>query len=160
MLIAAVLAITLDPALRLLFTRLRRFSFRPAILCRVTNAVLVGTIRDEATHPVSRVLHRLYEPVVTWALRRRWFVIGGTVAMLLVTIPVFRQLGSEFMPPLDEGSLLYMRRRCRASRSARRRSSCAAPTRSSSASRGGPRARKAGRAETRPTPRRSPCSRR
>jgi Cu(I)/Ag(I) efflux system membrane protein CusA/SilA len=108
MLVAAVLAITLDPALRLLFTRVTRFSFRPAFLCRAANAVLVGTIHDEDRHPVSRFLHRLYDPVVTWALRRRWLVIGATVAMLLATIPLFRQLGSEFMPPLDEGSLLYM----------------------------------------------------
>ena len=108
MMIAAVLAITLDPALRLLFTRLRRFTFRPAALCRVTNAVLVGEIHDEDGHPVSRFLHRLYDPVVTWALRRRWLVIGTTLGLLVLTIPLYRQLGSEFMPPLDEGSLLYM----------------------------------------------------
>jgi Cu(I)/Ag(I) efflux system membrane protein CusA/SilA len=108
MVIAAVLAITLDPALRLLFIRLERYTFRPRFLARVANAVLVGTVHDESTHPVSRVLHRLYAPVVDFALRRRWLVIGAVVAMMLATIPVFRQLGSEFMPPLDEGSLFYM----------------------------------------------------
>ena len=53
-LIAAVLAITLDPALRLLLTHVKNFSFRPAWLCRTTNAVLVGTIRSEDKHPISR----------------------------------------------------------------------------------------------------------
>jgi Cu(I)/Ag(I) efflux system membrane protein CusA/SilA len=108
MLVAAVLAITLDPALRLLFTRMERFTFRPRLLARAANALAVGTIRDEEQHPVSRLLFRVYEPVVNWALRRRWLVIGAAVAIILATIPIFRQLGSEFMPPLDEGSLLYM----------------------------------------------------
>ncbi len=63
MIVAAVLAITLDPALRLLFTRLHPFAFRPRWLCRTANAVLVGTIHSEERHPVSRVLIRLYEPV-------------------------------------------------------------------------------------------------
>ncbi len=51
---------------------------------------------------------RLYEPVVSWSLRRKWTVIGAAVTLVLVTVPVFWKLGSEFMPPLDEGSLLYM----------------------------------------------------
>src|SRR5207249_11035145 len=51
MAIAAVLAITLDPAMRLLFTRLEPFTFRPGWLCRVANAALVGTIHSEETHP-------------------------------------------------------------------------------------------------------------
>ena len=50
MIIAAVLAITLDPAMRLLFTHMRNFSFRPRWLARVTNAVLVGKIHSEETH--------------------------------------------------------------------------------------------------------------
>jgi Cu(I)/Ag(I) efflux system membrane protein CusA/SilA len=108
MLIAAVLAITLDPALRLLFTRRKAFSFHPRLLCRAANAALVGTIRPEENHPLSRVLMRLYEPVVAWSLRRGRLVILGAVALVVLTIPVYRQLGSEFMPPLEEGSLLYM----------------------------------------------------
>ncbi|HET8539984.1 MAG TPA: CusA/CzcA family heavy metal efflux RND transporter [Anaeromyxobacter sp.] len=108
MLVAAVLVITLDPALRLLFTRLKAFSFRPRLLCRAANAMLVGTVRQEEQHPVSRVLFRLYDPVARWALRRRWLVIGGAVALVLATIPVYRRLGSEFMPRLEEGSLFYM----------------------------------------------------
>jgi Cu(I)/Ag(I) efflux system membrane protein CusA/SilA len=108
MLVAAVLAITLDPALRLLFTRLKRFSFRPRLLCHAANAVLVGTIHPEEEHPISRALMRLYEPVASWTLRRPWLVIAAAVAMVLATVPVFQRLGSEFMPPLDEGALLYM----------------------------------------------------
>ena len=64
MIVAAVLAITLDPALRLLFTHMKNFDFRPRWLCRAANAVLVGTIHSEEKHPISRVLIRLYEPVV------------------------------------------------------------------------------------------------
>ncbi len=108
MIVAACLVITLDPALRLLFTRLRRFEFRPRWLCRAANVVLVGQIHPEETHPVSRVLVRLYEPVVRWSLRWKWTVIGASLALILATVPVFLRLGSEFMPPLDEGSLFYM----------------------------------------------------
>jgi Cu(I)/Ag(I) efflux system membrane protein CusA/SilA len=108
MLIAAGLVITLDPALRVLFTRVRRFEFRPRPLCRVVNAVLVGRIRAEDQHPVSRILTRAYEPVVRWSLRWKWAVIAAALALVLVTIPVFNRLGSEFMPALDEGALFYM----------------------------------------------------
>jgi copper/silver efflux system protein len=108
MIIAAVLAITLDPAMRLLFTHMRNFEFRPRWLARVTNAVLVGKIHSEESHPISRILIAVYEPVCAWALRWKWFVLAGAVALVVVTIPVYQRLGSEFMPPLDEGSLLYM----------------------------------------------------
>ena len=108
MLVAAVLAITLDPALRLLFTHMQNFNFRPPWLCRVTNAMLVGTIHPEEKHPISRRLIRVYEPLVTWSLRRKWWVMGGAVVLMLLTIPAYMQLGSEFMPPLEEGSILYM----------------------------------------------------
>src|SRR6185503_19819250 len=96
MLVAAGLVITLDPVLRVLFTRVRRFEFRPAWLCRVTNTVLVGHIRSEESHPISRSLTHLYEPVVRWSLRWKWSVIGGAVALVIVTVPVFTHLGSEF----------------------------------------------------------------
>jgi Cu(I)/Ag(I) efflux system membrane protein CusA/SilA len=108
MIIAAVLAITLDPAMRLLFTHMRTFSFKPAWLARVANGVLVGKIHSEETHPISRVLIRLYEPVCAWSLRWKWAVLAGAVAIVAATVPVFQRLGSEFMPPLDEGTLLYM----------------------------------------------------
>jgi Cu(I)/Ag(I) efflux system membrane protein CusA/SilA len=108
MIVAALLAITLDPAMRLMFTHMENFQFRPRWLARATNAVLVGTIHSEDKHPISRVLMRLYEPVVTWALRWKWLVIAGAVALVAVTVPVYQRLGSEFMPPLDEGALLFM----------------------------------------------------
>jgi Cu(I)/Ag(I) efflux system membrane protein CusA/SilA len=108
MIVAAVLAITLDPAMRLLFTHMQKFSFRPKWLARITNAVLVGKIHSEETHPISRILIRLYEPICAWSLRWKWFVIAAAVATVAVTVPVFERLGSEFMPPLDEGTLLYM----------------------------------------------------
>jgi Cu(I)/Ag(I) efflux system membrane protein CusA/SilA len=108
MVVAAVLAITLDPALRLLFTHMQNFNFRPPWLCRLTNAIVVGTIHPEEKHPISRILIRYYEPLVTWSLRRKWWVIGGACALVLITIPAFTHLGSEFMPPLEEGSILYM----------------------------------------------------
>ena len=108
MLVAAGLVITLVPALRMLFTRVRRFEFRPAWLCRAANAVLVGRIRSEESHPISRFLTKVYAPVVRWSLRWKWSVIGGAAALVVVTVPVFTRLGSEFMPPLHEGSLLYM----------------------------------------------------
>ena len=108
MLIAAGMAITLDPALRLLLARVDRFDFRPSWLCRVANALLVGKIRREEDHAISRWMIRIYEPVVRWTLRRQWAVISGAVALVVVAVPVFLQLGSEFMPPLDEGVILYM----------------------------------------------------
>ena len=108
MIVAALLAVTLDPALRLLLTNIRRFEFRPRWLCRLTNALLIGRIRPEERHPVSRVLMRMYEPVVAWTLRRKWVVFGTALALIALTVPVFLKLGTEFMPPLDEGAILYM----------------------------------------------------
>jgi Cu(I)/Ag(I) efflux system membrane protein CusA/SilA len=108
MIVAAVLALTLDPAMRLLFFRKEKFRLRPRWLAGVVNGVLVGTIHSEDKHPISRVLMRLYEPVVRAALRWKWLVIAGALALVAVTVPVFQKLGSEFMPPLDEGSLLFM----------------------------------------------------
>jgi Cu(I)/Ag(I) efflux system membrane protein CusA/SilA len=105
---AALLAITLDPALRLFLNGIKRFEFRPEWLSRVANALLIGKVRSEESHPISRHLIRLYEPVVRWTLRRKWFVIGAAVALMILTVPVFFRLGSESMPPLDEGAILYM----------------------------------------------------
>ena len=108
MIIASLLAITLVPAILILVMQMKKFEFRPRWLARVVNAVAVGKIHDEEHHPISRVLIRFYEPLCRWSLRWKWFVIAGALAMVVLTVPVFEQLGSEFMPPLDEGSLLYM----------------------------------------------------
>jgi copper/silver efflux system protein len=108
MVVAAILALTLDPAMRLLFTHMKDYSFRPTWLARIVNGVLVGTIHSEETHPISRILIWAYEPICRWSLRWKWIVLAGAVATVALTVPVFERLGSEFMPPLDEGTLLYM----------------------------------------------------
>jgi Cu(I)/Ag(I) efflux system membrane protein CusA/SilA len=108
MMVAALMAISLDPALRLLFTRLNRFTFRPSWLSRAANILLVGTIYPEEKHPLSRFLMRIYDPVVTWSLRRKWVVLTASLLLMIATVPIYFRLGWEFMPPLEEGSLLYM----------------------------------------------------
>ena len=108
MAIAAVLAITLVPAIMLLFLRIKEFEFRPGWLAWITNAVLVGKIHNEEKYPISRPLLKLYQPVVRTALKLRWAVIIIAIAVVAVTIPVHQRLGSKFMPPLNEGSILYM----------------------------------------------------
>jgi Cu(I)/Ag(I) efflux system membrane protein CusA/SilA len=50
----------------------------------------------------------MYQPLAIWALRRKWAVIGGAAVLMVATVPVALRLGTEFMPPLDEGALLYM----------------------------------------------------
>lgn len=108
MIVAALLTITLDPALRLLLMRLRVRRFRPIWLHRLLNNIVAGPIHSEEKHPVSRALIRIYQPVLDWTLRWKSVVIMGALLVLICTIPIYRKLGSEFMPPLDEGSLLYM----------------------------------------------------
>ena len=108
MIVASVLSITLVPAILILVMRMKRFEFRPRWLARAVNSLFIGRIHSEESHPISRILIRLYEPVCAFALRWKWLVITGAVALVVMTVPVFEQLGSEFMPPLDEGTLLYM----------------------------------------------------
>jgi Cu(I)/Ag(I) efflux system membrane protein CusA/SilA len=69
---------------------------------------LVGRIRSEEQNPINGFLMRLYEPAVRWTLRSKWIVLSVAVALIAVTIPIFFSLGSEFMPPMDEGTILYM----------------------------------------------------
>jgi len=108
MISAAVLAITLDPALRLLFTRMKGFEFRPRWLARVATWAAAGRIRSEEKHPVSWLLIRIYQPVLDGVLRWKVVVILGAAVLIALTVPIYLRLGSEFMPPLDEGALLYM----------------------------------------------------
>jgi Cu(I)/Ag(I) efflux system membrane protein CusA/SilA len=82
MIIAALLAITLDPALRVLVTHMRNFDFKPLWLCRAANSVLVGKIQSEEHHPISRFLIRVYEPAARWALQRKRVIIGSALALL------------------------------------------------------------------------------
>lgn len=109
MAIAALLAVTLVPAtVGLLFGRTRPFKFRPAWLSRVVSAFAIGTIHKEENHPISRPLMKIYHPVCEFVLEHKWKTIAVAVIAMIVTVPVFFKLGSEFMPPLDEGTLLYM----------------------------------------------------
>jgi Cu(I)/Ag(I) efflux system membrane protein CusA/SilA len=85
---AAVLAVTLTPALAAIFVR--------------------GKILGEDRHPVNRLLTRLYAPVVRWAVRYRGLVIVGGGLAIAFTVPAWFRLSSEFMPPLNEGAILYM----------------------------------------------------
>jgi copper/silver efflux system protein len=108
MAIAAILAITLDPAMRMLFTRMDPFTFRPRWLAWVATKTLVGTYQAEERHPISRLVYRLYDPACRLVLRYPKLVILLAVMAVGVTMPVYRHLGSEFMPTLNEGSILYM----------------------------------------------------
>jgi Cu(I)/Ag(I) efflux system membrane protein CusA/SilA len=105
---AAVLAITLGPAMLMLLMRMDAYKFRPRWIAWIVNKVWVGKIHNEENHPISRPLMKLYHPVVEFALRHRWAVVVSAALVVVFTIPIFNRLGSEFMPPLDEGVLLYM----------------------------------------------------
>ena len=85
---AAVLSITLAPPLMVL--------------------LLKGRFRTEATNPVSRLLSAVYRPIAVLVVRFRMIVVTAAVLLMIATVPTFQRLGSEFMPPLDEGSLLVM----------------------------------------------------
>jgi len=88
MLFSSFLAITLTPVLMTLFIR--------------------GKIRPEEKNPISIILHKIYEPVARLALRFKKTVIIAAIIIMILTIYPFMKLGSEFMPPLYEGSLFYM----------------------------------------------------
>jgi Cu(I)/Ag(I) efflux system membrane protein CusA/SilA len=85
---ASVLSLTLVPVLLGLFVR--------------------GRIHAEDRNPISRALIRVYRPVIRWTLRWRWPVVAGALASLLLAWIPMSRLGAEFMPPLDEGTLLFM----------------------------------------------------
>ncbi len=88
MFFAAVLSVTLAPVLMV--------------------SLLRGRVRSESHHPISRFLIAIYEPVVVAALRWRKSIVVLALLMVLATVPVYRSLGTEFMPPLNEGTILYM----------------------------------------------------
>ena len=108
MLIAAILAITFDPAIRMMFSRMDDFTFKPKWLASVASTALVGRYYPEEKHPVSKVLFRWYEPACRFVLEHPYKTILTAVFLVLSTIPVYMRLGSEFMPPLNEGTILYM----------------------------------------------------
>ena len=86
---SSVLAITIVPVLMILLIRGRR-------------------LRPEGNNPVSRFFQAIYLPVIKWCLRHRWAAIAVNVLFLIVTLPLAFKLGSQFMPPLFEGSALFM----------------------------------------------------
>jgi len=67
-----------------------------------------GKFRPEEKNPSTRFFIRIYKPVIHWVLKHRKTTIAINVIALLITIPMILNTGSEFMPPLDEGSILYM----------------------------------------------------
>jgi copper/silver efflux system protein len=108
MFIAALLALTLDPALRMLFARMDFVHFRPRWLSWLFNQITVGRYYPEEKHPISRLLFRVYEPACRWVLAWPKATIGLAVLIVATTIPAYLRLGHEFMPALNEGTLLYM----------------------------------------------------
>ncbi|MBS1109084.1 MAG: heavy metal efflux pump, CzcA family, partial [Anaeromyxobacteraceae bacterium] len=108
MAIAALLAVTLDPAMRMLFARIEPFRFKPKALAWLATQAFVGKYYAEERHPISRVLHKLYEGPCRFVLRHPRSTIAASALLVLATVPVYLKLGSEFMPPLNEGTILYM----------------------------------------------------
>ena len=106
--IAALLALTLDPAMRMLFARVEPFTFKPKWLAWTATQLAVGKYYAEEKHPISVFLHRIYERPCRFVVKHAKATIGVAVLLVLATIPAFVSLGSEFMPPLNEGTLLYM----------------------------------------------------
>ena len=88
MLFATALSVTLAPVLMVLLIR--------------------GRIRAEAKNPLNWLLVTLYRPIIAGALRVRWLTLGLAVVVVGLTAPIFSRLGAEFMPPLNEGTILYM----------------------------------------------------
>jgi Cu(I)/Ag(I) efflux system membrane protein CusA/SilA len=106
--IAALLAITLDPAVRMLFTRMEPFNLRPRVLAGFLNTLFVGTYYPEEKHPVSKILFKLYEAPCRFVLRHPKSIIVAALLIVAASVPVYFKLGHEFMPPLNEGTVLYM----------------------------------------------------
>ena len=67
-----------------------------------------GRFRPESSNPINRVLEKIYEPLIRLCLKWRKTTIGINIIALLISIPLLMSLGKEFMPPLDEGSILFM----------------------------------------------------
>ncbi|MBX6362857.1 MAG: efflux RND transporter permease subunit [Gemmatimonadetes bacterium] len=67
-----------------------------------------GRLHAERANPISRALARAYRPVIEWVLRHRWPVVAAALAAVVLSWIPFRRIGGEFMPPLDEGTLLFM----------------------------------------------------
>ena len=120
MVIAAVLAVTLDPAMRMLFTRMEPIKLKSRWASRIVTTLAVGTYYPEEKHPISKILFQIYEPVCRFVLRHRkrviqiaavlcaWAMLNLVSIFFGVKLPGTLIRGFEFMPPLREGDLLYM----------------------------------------------------
>src|SRR5512143_2151689 len=108
MALAALLAVTLNPAIRMMFARIEPYSFRPTFLAKLATRAFVGTYYAEEKHPISRAILRVYEPACRFVLRRPKAIIATAIGLVALSIPIYFKLGSEFMPPLNEGTILYM----------------------------------------------------
>src|SRR6267378_2866109 len=67
-----------------------------------------GRFRPESANPLNRILEKMYEPVIRACTKWRKTTIGINILALLISVPLLLSLGKEFMPPLDEGSILFM----------------------------------------------------
>ena len=113
---AAILAVTLDPAMRMLFARMDPIKFKLPFfpkkveegLSKVATSLAVGNYYPEEKHPVSKVLFKIYEPACRFVLKHSKATLITALILVLTAIPVYFKLGSEFMPPLWEQNLLYM----------------------------------------------------
>jgi len=105
---AALLAITLTPALVMVFVKGKDYKFKNKWLTNIVNFFIGGKIISEDHHPISKFLIKLYHPIALWAIKKRNLVVGTAIIAMLVTVPAFLIMGSEFMPPLNEGTILYM----------------------------------------------------
>ena len=96
----------------LAWTKTLSVAFSSVLAITVVPALMVflirGRLRPESENPVSRITQALYLPVLRFALRRPWLTIALNLIFLAATIPLAFRLGSQFMPPLFEGSSLYM----------------------------------------------------
>jgi copper/silver efflux system protein len=88
MIVDAILVITLAPVLISFFMK--------------------GRFRPESANPINRGLERIYEPIIRSCIRWRKTTIAVNLIALLISVPLVMSLGREFMPPLDEGSILFM----------------------------------------------------
>jgi copper/silver efflux system protein len=79
-------------------------TFAPVII----SFLMKGKFRSEHRNPVNRVLEKIYEPIIRTCLHWRKTTIGVNILALAVSVPLLMSLGSEFMPPLDEQSILFM----------------------------------------------------
>lgn len=108
MLVAAFLSITLVPTLLILFSSIKELKKGPSWFTKTINFLFSSKPHDEENHPISKILFKTYGPIVIWVVEHRIKVVSTAVLLLVLTIPIFFKLGSEFMPPLNEGTILYM----------------------------------------------------